>query len=244
MSSYNGKTPDEYECKRSESSNSTVSREEFGSNDRQADALRLNLGAGKNLMGGRGGFSINLDLEEPERKEMPSRSDFVLADATHLPFRKGIFDEVHAINPYGFNPINSSVSSVMTDSASLKVSGDMKRNKYARNSGCDKVDPSTVGLELVSSGGLDREHDIGPMRASDGRLLRIDDHGSKTYAKGKSEPALESDAEREIRQIMALAQMTAREDFYRDEWADADDLHALGYMSDKDWKRLLELRSE
>jgi hypothetical protein len=208
---------------------------DFGSNAEAA--LKLNLGAGSNPMGGGGGFAINVDMEAPALAGMPPMSDFVLADATNLPFREGVFDEVHAVNPYGYNPVNPSVASVMADDGSLAVTGGNK-NKYAKNSGSAHAEPSDVGLEHLSTGPMRDEHAFGDMRATAGHALDPTKNSTRTY--GKAGPAEEGDppAPSPAQDIMALAQMAAREDGYMDEWADADDLRALGYMSDADFGAL------
>ncbi|MGG8497006.1 class I SAM-dependent methyltransferase [Tenacibaculum sp. TC6] len=148
--------------------------------------LSLNLGAGQNPMLNPG--TINLEYSEEDASEGKKKNplaEYIVADATNLPFRSGVFDLIHAINPYGFNPVNPEVSRVMTPSGGLRVTGNSK-NKYAKNSGSAQVSPSSVGLHEHGISDMVTEHQFGTQsHTGGGSQLDISSSKTRSYSKGK-----------------------------------------------------------
>ncbi len=150
--------------------------------------MGLNLGAGTNPME-RPGFTINLDVDQSLRARTDlgtAHSDYVLTGPNQpLPFRPGVFDEVHAVNPYGFNPVSAETTRVLAPGGQLMVSGNMSNNKFAKNSGGAAVEPATVGLTPMAHGvGIPPEHGFGTQTLTSQRqALKTDRHGWATYQK-------------------------------------------------------------
>ncbi|MER7335701.1 MULTISPECIES: class I SAM-dependent methyltransferase [unclassified Micromonospora] len=122
--------------------------------------MKLNLGSGENPMPG----AVNADIAAKPGVD-------VVADANALPFKNGTFDEVHAMNPYGYNPVNAETARVMKPGGILKVTAVMKKNKYGRASAQQVED---AGFEVVSRGPLDPAHTYGSMRRSDGGSIVVE----------------------------------------------------------------------
>lgn len=101
-------------------------------------------------------------------------------DATNM---EGIpdasFDTVHAINPYGFNPVNPETARVMAPGGILKVSCNTKANKFTR------ISPEAAkeaGFEYLGEGPLDEEHRFGELKRTDGTSIANDDKiKTRTY---------------------------------------------------------------
>ncbi len=55
----------------------------------------------------------------------------VVARAEQLPFRDGTFKEVHAINPYGYQPVSAETARVLEKGGMLYVTGSPK-NKWIK----------------------------------------------------------------------------------------------------------------
>lgn len=155
--------------------------------------MGLNLGAGTNPMD-RPGFTINLDVDralEGRGDLRTAHSDYVLmTPGAPLPFRPGVFDEVHAVNPYGFNPVSAETTRVLAPGGQLVVSGNMQNNKYAKNTGATAVAPASVGLTPMAHGtGIPPEHAFGTQTLTSQRqALRTDRHGWATYQKSPMPP--------------------------------------------------------
>lgn len=117
----------------------------------------LNLGAGDNPMP----HATNVDLN-------PGHPDVMQADAQNLPFDDGTFSTVHAVNPYGFNPVNAETARVMERGGTLIVSA-ARANKFRKAS--DEA-IQEAGFELVDRGtGIHPEHMFGTMRRADGGAI-------------------------------------------------------------------------
>lgn len=148
----------------------------------------LNLGAGTNPME-RPGFTINLDVDQSLSGRgglQTPHSDYVLTGPNQpLPFRPGVFDDVHAVNPYGFNPVSAETTRVLAPGGQLMVSGNMVNNKFAKNTGTTAVTPASVGLAPMAHGsGIPPEHDFGMQTLTSQRqALQTDRHGWATYQK-------------------------------------------------------------
>ena len=153
----------------------------------------LNLGAGTNPMD-RWGFTINLDVDQSLNGRGDLRtahSDYVLTGPNQpLPFRPGVFDDVHAVNPYGFNPVSAETTRVLAPGGQLMVSGNMTNNKFAKNSGAAAVAPESVGLTPMARGpGIPPEHAFGTQTLTNQRqALQTDRHGWATYQKAPIPP--------------------------------------------------------
>ncbi len=173
-------------------------------------AMRLNLGAGSNPLTRENGFNINLDLAPPSPAALGTgrHHDSVLADATRPPFRSGVFDEVHAVNPYGYNPLSSGVSRVMAPGGTLHVSG-TKANKYAKNTGSARVDPAAAGLQPAGEGALIPEHQYGQQRTTDGGALDVQSSRTRTYVPLPAGPAAAASASAAASMSTAAASTSA-----------------------------------
>jgi RHS repeat-associated protein len=126
----------------------------------------LNLGSGENPMPG----AVNVDKKNSEGVD-------VIADAHALPFGDAEFDEAHAINPYGFQPVSPETARVMKPGAELKVSGSPK-NKYAKPLSDEEA--RSAGFEKVESGPMEDQHKFGTQTASDGTPLNVTNNYTTT----------------------------------------------------------------
>jgi hypothetical protein len=127
----------------------------------------LNLGSGANPMIG----AINVDIKAGAGVD-------VVADAAALPFKSGAFSEVHAINPFGFNPVSAETARVMQPGGLLRVSG-TARNPYAK-----PISPEAAraaGFELVETAPLADVHNFGVQRLSSGEPLNTASSTTTTY---------------------------------------------------------------
>jgi SAM-dependent methyltransferase len=105
--------------------------------------------------------ATNVDLN-------PGHPDVMQADAQNLPFDDGTFSTVHAVNPYGFNPVNAETARVMERGGTLIVSA-ARANKFRKAS--DEA-IQEAGFELVDRGtGIHPEHMFGTMRRADGGAI-------------------------------------------------------------------------
>ncbi|WP_306357014.1 MULTISPECIES: hypothetical protein [unclassified Nocardia] len=130
--------------------------------------IRLNLGAGLNRMEG----AVNADLK-------PNSELDVRLDANQLPFREGVFDEVHSVNPYGYNPINSETVRVLKQNGIVIVTGSPK-NKYIKT----PANLGELGLRLEWEGPILPVHGFGVQRLSDGTpLSTTENHITRVYRK-------------------------------------------------------------
>ncbi|MEU0540652.1 hypothetical protein ABZ319_12335 [Nocardia sp. NPDC005978] len=128
--------------------------------------VKLNLGAGENRMDG----AVNTDLE-------PRPGLDVRANAETLPFRDAAFDEVHSVNPYKFNPVNSESARVLKPNGTLVVTGSPK-NKYIK----PPAELEAMGFRLEWEGPMVPEHAFGTQRLSNGRPLdTTENHVTRIY---------------------------------------------------------------
>jgi RHS repeat-associated protein len=121
------------------------------------DARVLNLGSGENRMAD----AVNLDL-----RLTPSID--VQANANTLPFRDGVFSEVHSINPYGFMPVSAETARVIRPGGMLYVTGNPS-NKFARPLSSDAA--NAAGFRLVETKSMIDAHRFGVQRTRLGREL-------------------------------------------------------------------------
>ncbi len=132
-------------------------------------AKKLNLGSGDNPMPG----AINVDNKLGEGVD-------VVADANALPFGTSSMDEVHAVNPNGFNPVNTESARVLKPGGTLSVTGTAKNP--------DIVPPSSsalsaMGLRQISQGPMSKQHSFGTQRMTDGRKLNANTSSTTVYRK-------------------------------------------------------------
>lgn len=189
--------------------------------------ISLNLGAGQNPKPGLGVINLEYSKEDAlaGKKKKPG-AQYVIADANNLPFRDGVFDQVDAVNPYGFNPVNSETARVMDPVGKLKVTGNDK-NKYAKNSGSTMVVPEDVRLKQTGIQGMTPEHQFG-QQSHTGGSSSLDTSTSKTrvYEKGRitiSEAAKSINPQLkryyELWSKLELKKLSEREEGYQDEYA-------------------------
>jgi RHS repeat-associated protein len=129
----------------------------------------LNLGSGANPMKG----AVNVDIKSGAGVD-------VSANANALPFASEAFTEVHAINPYGFNPVSRETARVMCPGGTLSVSG-TARNTFAQPVSAEAA--SAVGLELVETTTLSPAHQFGVQRTSSGAQLSTGSSSTTVYRK-------------------------------------------------------------
>lgn len=127
---------------------------------------KLNMGAGQNPMPG----AVNMD-------RTPGPGVDVVGDANHLPFRNGAFNEVHAVNPYGYNPVNPETARVLEPGGTLSVTGSPK-NKFIK----PPADLEGMGFRLEHEGPMIPEHGFGTQRLTNGSpLSTTDNHITRRY---------------------------------------------------------------
>jgi RHS repeat-associated protein len=125
-----------------------------GSDD---EGRTLNVGAGDNPMPG----ATNTDLD-------PRHPDVIQGSDSDLPFEDGTFRTVHAVNPFGFNPVNAETARVMERGGLLIVSA-AKRNKFGK---ATAEEMAAAGFELIDEGaGVHPSHMFGTMKYTDGRVI-------------------------------------------------------------------------
>lgn len=128
----------------------------------------LNMGSGRNPMSG----AVNMDMKAGPGVD-------VVAKAENLPFKSGTFDEVHAVNPYKYQPVTAETARVMKPGGTLSVTGSPK-NKYIRVPG----NLDELGLRLDYDGPMIDAHAFGEQAYSDGRLLSTtENHVTRIYRK-------------------------------------------------------------
>ena len=140
---------------------------------------RLNLGAGDNPMTG----AENVDIKDP-----PS-SGVKVGDASKpsgLPYPDNHFDEVHSVNPYGFNPASAEVARVTKPGGKLYVTGS-PTNKFAN----EKLDAEAMknGFELVEVKPAVDEHKFGTQKNTAGKPLEKTENAQTRVYQKKHEPA-------------------------------------------------------
>jgi hypothetical protein len=123
----------------------------------QMNTRALNLGSGSNPMRG----VVNIDLA-------PGPGANAVANAGRLPFANGQFTEVHAVNPYAFNPVSAETARVMQPGGLLRVTG-TPNNRFAQP--LTPAQARAAGFELVESTPIQPAHQFGTQRFSDGRPL-------------------------------------------------------------------------
>ena len=132
-----------------------------------AGSLALNLGSGTNPMAG----AINVDIRAVAGVD-------VVASASNLPFRPGVFTEVHAINPFGFNPVSAETARVMAPGALLRVTG-TPRNGFAQPVSATQA--REAGFDVVGSGPMSSMHQFGVQSATTGGTLNTVNSTTTTY---------------------------------------------------------------
>ena len=140
--------------------------EEGGAVSAEGSGQSLNLGAGSNPMRG----AVNVDLK--------AGPGVAAADASALPFDTGTFAEVHAVNPFGFNPVSAETARVMQPGGLLRVSG------TARNPFAQPVSPAVAraaGFEIVETTPLQDIHNFGVQRTSSGAQLKTSTSTTTVY---------------------------------------------------------------
>ena len=139
---------------------------------------RLNLGSGDNPMEG----ATNADIRRTSSTDVVLHPDWNTTG--HLPFADGSFDEVHVVNPYGFNPVHPEVARVLRPGGQLFVTGS-PANKYARPVGADAA--SSAGLNQVSVGPMIPQHSFGTQAYTNGNPLPTTaNHTTTVYQKPES----------------------------------------------------------
>lgn len=114
---------------------------------------------------------VNVDLA-------PGVGVNVVADAKLLPFPARQFTEVHAINPYGFQPVSAATARVMQPGGLLRVTG-TPTNPFAKP--LTQVQARALGFELVETTPIQRVHQFGIQRFSDGRPLSTTNSTTTVY---------------------------------------------------------------
>jgi RHS repeat-associated protein len=141
----------------------------------------LNIGAGPNPMPG----ATNIDLN-------PGHPSVQKMDANAMTFPSNHFDQVHAINPYGFNPVSDEVARVMKPGAELTISVNAEKNPFTPGK---KKAPVSSDLEQVSGPSpLTDEHKFAKMKRADGGDVNED--AVKTFVFRKKKPGEAKSAEK------------------------------------------------
>lgn len=117
--------------------------------------------------------AINVDI-------VPKPGVDVVADATRLPFADGVFDEVHAINPHRYDPVNPETARVLKPGGILKVSG-QPQNPMARPRSTSRA--RAAGFVVTGTGPIDAAHLFGVQQKADGTNLNPTFSRSTTYEK-------------------------------------------------------------
>ncbi|MBX2797494.1 MAG: HINT domain-containing protein [Myxococcales bacterium] len=129
---------------------------------------KLNVGSGDNAMPG----AINMDVR-------PGPGVDVVGDVNAMPFGNQTFSEVHAVNPFGFNPVSAETARVLEPGGTLKVTG-TARNRFAQAT--DEA-AAAAGLRKVGSGPMDPDHAFGVQKTTSGGVLRTGSSTTTTYMK-------------------------------------------------------------
>ena len=141
----------------------------------------LNIGAGTNPMPG----ATNIDIN-------PGHSDVQPMNANKMTFPDSHFDEVHAINPYGYNPVSDEVARVMKPGATLTITVNAEKNGYTP--GKTKA-PISSDLELVEGPSpMTDKHKFAVGKRIDGK--EVIEKGLKTFVFKKKKPAESKSAEK------------------------------------------------
>ena len=100
------------------------------------------------------------------------------ADASALPFKAGSFSEVHAVNPYGFNPVSAETARVLQPGGLLRVSG-TAGNRFAKPLSSEAA--SAAGFELVETTPLQDVHKFGTQSTTTGKPLKTSTSTTTVY---------------------------------------------------------------
>jgi RHS repeat-associated protein len=146
--------------------NPTAWADPLGLNGCTPASRTLNLGSGDNPMPG----AVNVDSR-------PLPGVDVVADAEHLPFKSGSFSDAHAVNPYGFQPVNPETARVLEPGGRLTVTGS-PRNPYV-NPTDDQV--AAAGFRKIYEGPMVPGHEFGVQKFTDGRSIFAGNSLSKIY---------------------------------------------------------------
>jgi len=113
----------------------------------------LNLGSGNNPMTG----AINIDIRPGP--------NLVVDASKPLPFAPAAFGEVHSINPYGYQPVNSNVAAVMQPGSYLYVTG-TPNNPFAQPLSASAA--QAAGFQLVGTFPMIPAHGFGVQATTSG----------------------------------------------------------------------------
>ena len=102
----------------------------------------------------------------------------VIGRAEALPFSANSFNEVHAINPHGFQPVSSETARVMTPGARLFVTGGPKSG-FAKP--VSAAAANAAGFRVISSGPMSGTHTFGTQKTTTGRPLVTTDAVTTVY---------------------------------------------------------------
>ncbi|MCB9796282.1 MAG: hypothetical protein H6741_26610, partial [Alphaproteobacteria bacterium] len=131
---------------------------------------RLNLGSGQNPMEG----AINVDLK-------PAQGVDLVSDANKIGLKPGTQVEVHAVNPYGFNPVSKETARVMKPGGLLYVTG-TERNPFAKV--VSQQEALEAGFEIVETmSGIHPKHQFGAQALSNGNPLNTASSTTTIYRK-------------------------------------------------------------
>ncbi len=138
---------------------------------RQFDPLglapyKLNVGSGQNPMPD----AVNMDIA-------PGPGVDVVGSADSMPFRDGSFREVHAINPYGYQPVSAETARVLEPGGLLYVTGSPK-NKFAMR---PPPDLTSIGFEHVGTVPIIDQHKFGTQTRVDGTPISTANHRTHIY---------------------------------------------------------------
>ncbi len=104
----------------------------------------------------------------------------IVADANNLPFKSEVFGEAHAINPYGFNPVNPETARVLKPDGILKVTGTAKNPFSAPLSPSQAI---AAGFEIAEAGPMQDTHRFGVQRTTSGGVLNTSASATTVYRK-------------------------------------------------------------
>jgi RHS repeat-associated protein len=135
----------------------TAATETVGTTAGGAGGVVVNLGSGTNPLRG----AINVDKAMLEGVN-------VVADAEVLPFASATVGEVHAINPYGFNPVSAETARIIQPGGLLYVTG-TARNPFTNSITAEAA--NTAGFRVLQTGPMQAIHNFGIQKATSGGVL-------------------------------------------------------------------------
>lgn len=117
----------------------------------------LNLGSGRNPLPG----ATNLDIRG-------GRGVDVVGDAAALPFPDNSFDEIVAVNPFGFSPVTAETARVLAPGGRLVVTGFPGNPTVAAVAELSSEDVGSLGFRIVDSRPARPSETFGLMTRTDG----------------------------------------------------------------------------